>query len=521
MRVPTVTIFLAACIAAPPAAYAQDPGGGGIFDSRRLHVPLGGAAVLALPGELAILYQHVDSIEVEPVDDRGASIPADDSTLVHLRLSPSVTLVDPGDRLFNVWRLHGELDLVHDWVDVGPGRDLLAADDRARSDTGLVGQRLSQLYFAASGQHLALQLGLVRSRWGLGLLSNPGESTTIHTSESPFGYGLQGDHVVRLGVSAFPLGEGLAAPPLTASLAFDAVVDDDTARWQDGDRAYQVIAALRGQTGALQLGLYVAHRFQTHAEGGDTEVTVVDVTGRVQLADEEDLSVFVEGELATIRGRTSLTRSVLSDASFDVAQLGGLLRLAVAPGRFLWVLEVGAASADDNPFDDEQRAFTMDRDHRVGLLLFRELLMTHNAITVANVADEDYRGRPPRGSDRIATGGAVRGAFYVNPRLSLRLSDGLVLYTGFLYAVSDGEYVDAFWSGLDGGAPHGPRNAVRSNELGWEWDFGLWWRAYVEPIQLHLRLEGGWLKPGAAFDDEDGRAARYITGLFMRGGIQW
>jgi len=503
------------------ASAAQGARAQALFDPARAHVELGTSAVLALPGDFELRYQHVGAIPIEQIDARGGELPADDSAWVRLRLAPALTFVDADAELVKVWRLGAELDLLRDWWAVGDGREVLAVDPRGRADEGLVGQRFSQLYLSAGGEHLALQAGLVRSRWGLGLVSNAGDDPRPHTAESPFGQALQGDHVVRLGVSAHPLGKGLSKPPLTTSLALDGVVDDDTARWSDGDRTYQLIAAVLGQTDDFTLGLYGAHRVQTHHQGGTTEVTVLDVTGRVRLAHESDLTVSLEGELATIRGRTSLPQTTLHEGSLDVAQLGGLIRFAVLAGPFLGVLEVGAASGDDHPFDDEQRAFAMDRDHRVGLLLFREAMLAGSAVTVANVADEDYRARPPRGSDRLATHGAVRGAIYANPRVSFALTPDLHLYGGFLYAQSDGEYVDAFWSSLSGGAPRGLRNGRPASDLGWEVDLGIAWRVVTGGLQWRLRVEGGWLVPGAVFDDEQGRSAPGVGGLQAQAGLLW
>jgi hypothetical protein len=520
--VPIIALLLS--LARPArAAEPERPSGppAALVDVNRLHFALGAAGVLALPGELDLWLGHVDSIAIAPVDDRDARVAGDAASFVRLRLSPALTIIDPGG-FFALWRLASEVDLLRDWWMAGDGRDPLAADPRGRSDTGLVGQRLSQLHLAVAGDHLAVQLGLVRSRWGLGLVSNSGDDARVHTAESPFGVSFQGDHVVRVGLQAHPLGKGLSRPPLSVGLAFDAVVDDDTARWQDGDRAYQVVAAVQGQVDWLSLGLYAAFRTQDHHEGGTTEVSVIDLTGRLRLAHEDGLEAFVEAEVATIRGRTSLTQSAIDRGAFDVAQLGALARFGIEAGRFLGVLEVGAASADDNPFDDDQNGFAMDRDLRVGLVLFRELLLANAAVTAANVADPDYRGVPPRGHERLATSGAVRGATYVNPRVSFRLSDDLHLYGGFLYAAADGAYVDAFWSGMAGGAPRGPRNGAPATELGVEVDLGVSWRLPSPPTHAwRLKLETAWCRPGEVFDDASGAAASDIVAMWVQAGLVW
>jgi len=492
-----------------------------LVDGQRLHFALGQTGILALPGEIDLMFQHVDAIPIERVDDRGGTLAGDDAAYARLRLSPTLTLLDPGMAFFKVWRLAAELDVLRDWFLVGADREVLAADPRGRSDTGVIGQRLSQIYLSAGGEHMGFQLGLVRSRWGLGLVSNAGDDPRMQTSESPFGESFQGDHVVRVGVSAFPLGKGLSRPPLTASLAFDGVIDDDTARWSDGDRAYQFVAAVLGQTESLSLGIYTAFRSQAHFQGGVTEVAVLDATGRLRLANEDTLKVFIEAELATIRGRTSLPQSVVDEGSFSVDQNAALFRFSVETGPFIGVLEVGSASGDTNPFDDEQRGFTMDRDHRVGLLMFREAMLAGNAVSADNIADDDYRGEPPRGSERLATAGAVRGAMYANPRMSFRIVDELFAYAGFLFASADGQYVDAFWSGLAGGAPRGPRNGASATDLGWEVDAGVSWRFPVDWYQWRLRLEAAWYSPGAVFNDEAGRAAPDVGGVWLHAGLLW
>ncbi len=487
----------------------------------RLRFGFGQSVVLDLRGEVDLSFQHVDPIAITPVDDRDATLPGDASAFARLRWSPSLTVVDR-EGFFTVWRIQVEADLLHDWWLVGDDREWLAADPRGRSQTGLIGQRLGQAFVIAAGQHLAIAAGLMRSHWGLGLVANGGDDPRVHTAESPFGYSLQGDHVVRLGVSTFPLGAGLTRPPLAVSLALDGVVDDDTARWMEGDRAYQFVAAVTGQLEWLSLGVYAAYRSQTHHQGGITEVTALDVTGKLRLAKEDGLEVYLEGELATIRGRTSLIESVNDLGSANVEQNGALARLSIAAGPFLGVLEVGGSSGDNNTFDDDQRAFAMDRDHRVGLIMFREAFMANAAVTVANIADADYRGEAPRGSERLATQGAVRGVMYANPRASFRIIDDLHLYLGFLYGTTDSEYVDAFWSGLAGGAPRGPRNGRPASDLGWELDAGVAWSFTMQPeLTWRLRLEGAWFSPGGVFDDAAGNAAPDVGGVWLHAGLLW
>lgn len=525
LRTASILVLLWLTLANPPANAAPDPRSAP-FDLTRLHVALPGPLVLTLPGELDFALQHLTAQPLGPVPpadgspDIPASTPTETALFTRLRLSPTLYLVTP-DLPLALWRLTAELDLLRDWS-TSADRSYLAIDPRARPASGLVGQRLSQLNLAALGPHVGLQLGLTRSQWGLGLLSNAGADPAPHTADSPFGFPLQGDHVVRAGLSAFPLGAGLSPrPPLTLSLAFDTVIDDDLAVYADGDRAYQLVAAVLGHTDHLTAGFSLAHRFQTHHQGGDTNVTVFDLFARITLAEADGVRAFLEAEIATIRGNTSLPTSAHHIGAQDIDQLGALVRFGVERGPFLGVLELAGLSGDTNPFDDEQRQFAADRDHRAGLLLFRELMTANTAVTAANLANPDYRGDPPPGYERLATQGAARGLFYANPRVSFALATDLHLYAGLLYATTDGENVDPFWSSISGGAPRGPRDGPPATDLGLEVDLGLSLRIDASPLALRFRAEAAYFAPGKVFADADGVLPPDMWGAFFHGGLQW
>lgn len=500
------------------------------FDPTRLIIPLPLPVVFTLPGDLSLHYQHLTPVDLGPVPpadprrpDPATATPEEDALFARLRLSPALFLLTP-DFPFTLWRLQAEVDVFNNWVATAD-RDFLAVDPRARAETGLVGQRLSQLSLSAVGQHVAVQVGLTRFGWGMGLLANGGQDPRPHQAESPFGFALQGDRVIRVGASVFPLGQGLRLkPPLAVSLAFDTTYDDDLADHERGDRAHQLVAAVLGHTSTLTAGVFLAHRTQRHWQGGSTSVTAFDLYARLALAESDGVKAFLELELATIRGNTSLAQTTHYDGALDVDQLGALIRFGIERGPFLGILELGALSGDNNPFDDEQRAFSADRDHRVGLLMFREVMTAHAAVTANNVADPDYRGTPPRGYENLATHNAARGVFYANPRVSFELAQGqhpVHLYAGFLYASTDGENVDPFWSGNAGGAPRGPRNGPPATELGYEVDLGLSARLPVWDFDLDLRLEGAFFSPGKLFADADGTLPADVWAAFFHGALLW
>ena len=505
---------------APPARAQGRP----VFDPARLHATLGGSAVLALPGEALLSWGHLDPLPItvqEP--DAETALPAEDFVRARLRLQPALMLTDAGWRPFALYQLAGDVDLLHNLFAVGSGRSPLDYDPAGRTDTGFTGAYVQQLYALAAGPNLALKVGLMRSHWGIGLLANEGEDPDPAADESPFGYANTSDRVVRVQVAGFPNAarERGAEPPLTLAVAFDGVIDDDTASWSAGDRAYQLLAAVRGHVGRFTGGFYAVHRWQRHAEGGETIVTVLDAHARGQLVHTPSLGVWLEGEGATILGGSSLPQSAVDPGAFDVASVGGVARFGIQSGIFKGVLEVGFAAGDDNPFDDKVRDFSFDREYRVGLLMFREMMRTSTAVTALNLADPTWQGTPPRGFDTVPTGGAVRGASYVNPRVTFTPTPGLALYAGFLYGASDSAYVDPFRSSLAGGAPVGPNGAVAADSLGVEVDLGARYAHRVGQVELIARAELGWLDPGGVFDRAAGAHVDNVVGFWLHGGARW
>jgi len=459
----------------------------------------------------------VDSNTGEP----GGDIPAEFALRTRLRVSPALTYRASPTDLFAAYALRAELDLVDAWGPVGSDRDALAADPSLHSAAGLFGDRIEQLHLAFAGRHLSAVVGLVRSDWGLGLVANGGGDPLPHTDASPFGLPRRGDRVARVGFSLTPNGDGLGASTFAVRAAVDAVVDDDFARWDDGDRTYQGLLALSGRTRDVEAGFYLAHRSERHAEGGDTEATVLDAYLRWTIVREEGFEAFIAGEGAAIFGRTSHLLSAAFDHSLTLSQGAGLLRFGVKKGPFLGVIEAGFTSGDEDPFDDTVRSFAMDRDYRVGLVLFPELIASVTAGTVVNLADGAYRRDSPRGANQVATLGAVRGAAYINPRVSFQIDDELVVYAGYLYAQQVGAWVDPFWSGLAGGTGRGPRNGPPSDALGQELDLGLSWGLPLSRLLVRLRVEGAWCRPGAIFADAEGRAAQDIWAGRFYVGLGW
>ena len=506
------------------------PSVGGAQELDRLHFTIGEHALVSLPGRVEVVGGYADGLSVEAADPELAqSLPADLSLTTRLRMAPGLLLVGESWPLFTAYQLSTDFDIRYAMGTSEP-QELLAFSPIHQAREALPLPRLLEARAAAMGDYLALSFGLMRSYWGMGMLSNDGRARD-QAGASPFGYARTSDRVVRAQVAVFPLGPASEAeeraagralePPLTLAFGADAVIEDDTADWLHGDRTWHAVAAVRGRYAGFNGGLYGVHRIQSHAEGGETEVTVIDLYARQEMTSPE-VNLWVEAELALTFGETTYAENPLHPGPQEVLAGGGLARVGFESGVFGMLLEAGYASGDDNPYDTEQRAFTFDREHRVGLLMFREALRKASAVSAYNIADPTYRASPPRGYERTATQGAIRGAVYVNPRATIEIAEGLKAMVGYVHARSDGPYADPFQSGLMGGASVGLRGALLADHFGDELNLGLDYTLALDVVSLRFRGEFAWFKPGDIFSDPDeGTAPADQLGGWLHGVVRW
>lgn len=512
-------------VAALGAAQAQGLGADPLLpDPARLTVQLGEAMQLGVPGTLRFVGGSMDGVAVAPAATTADTrTPDDHFGAFRLRVKPALVTSLPGFFSFAKVAADAELD-VYAWGDETP--DGLGADPhwQYRADEG--GLRLTQAYGLVAGRWLALQFGLVRAHFGTGMVANAGvDFDPGDPLSQPFGFGREHDRNLRALVSFFPLEPvrtaGRTRNPLALVVAADAVVDDDTANWRDGDRAYQVLAGARLELPRLSALGGALYRSQDYDEGGTTEVWIA--AGSAKWAAIEGAHrLTVQGEVAVTSGETTLSQSPVRSGPFDVAAAGAVGRVGYGRSWYDLVFEAGFASGDANPFDDRVRAFTFDREYRVGLLMFAEATRLSNAVTAANVSDPSYRGVPPRGYDTLATGGAVQNAIYLQPRLLVQPLDGLSVAVGYLYGRSHEPVADAFRSGLAGGAPVAWRGKRDAHALGHEIDVAVRWRWQPSDlVALVSGLQFAWFSPGEAFETDRGNAAADQLGLLYHLEARW
>lgn len=471
-------------------------------DPKRAVLPLGIDGALAMPGSLRLALLQEPGVKLLSDDPAVADqVPDQAAFEARLRLRPALIFASRG--VFRIWRAaaDGELHVTTSDPALGQGLDPVEQARAAAPEF-----RLTQAYLLAQGEHLALRAGLVRAHFGMGILANGGEDAPIGLSrQSPFGFARQGDRVARVSVVGLPQGVVTepgkpSRAPLALAFAMDAIIDDDQADWSAGDRAFQILGGVFANPAQYRVGAGAAHRRQTHADGGETAVTIVLVAARGELPTAGP-TLFADFEGAGYLGQTDFVASAARRESLRITSAGGVLRLGAEGNDWVGLVEAGLASGDANPFDAELHGFSFDRDYRVGLLLFGPATRQITAQTAYNVADPRLRGRPSRGFDRLATGGAVTNARYLNPRLSYTIVSGLTGHLGYVLAQTDEPYADAFQSGLVGGSAIGPRGARAATDYGHEVDFGIDYSAFDG--RGRVRAQIAWAQPGGVFAAPD------------------
>jgi hypothetical protein len=430
-----------------------------------------------------------------------------------LRLAPSA-------RLATNWRLFGEVDIL-DGVLFGDtssvGRQFMARTDEEPMQgwtTRLGGQTLDslmlrKLYVEWNSPIGRFALGQMASDWGLGLVANGGADPGSDFDDTHFG-----DIVERLSYTTRPFApffDNDFAQHMFISVGGDLVFRDDNADLVEGDLAFQFVTAMGYASEDHFAGVYFAYRNQEDRDGDELEAFAVDVAGRfVERWEDEGVVLTAQAEAAVLTGTTNRARFEAVPDELDILSFGAAAQVDV---RHLLsgvegTLRMGFASGDANAADGTVRTFSFDAEHRVGMILFEQVIGRMSLRAADQVADPAYSAQPPKGFESIPSGGQIENTVYIQPIFRYRPLDGLTLRLGFLWAMSVVPLTDPFASASFGGYPVGYRGARDpSLNLGYELDGGVDYEAIAfDVIALRFGLQVGGFFPGGAFDDAEGNA---------------
>jgi hypothetical protein len=365
-----------------------------------------------------------------------------------------------------------------------------------------------------------VRAGLQPSHWGLGLLANDGDH------EVPFGDYRYGNRNIRVLFATRPFG---ADVPFNVILAGDLVYADPIARLREDQRAWQaVMAALYGDEDR-GVGAYVVYRHQTSdALGGGPipaqieerlKVWIVDAFARWDFAEPSGGKIFAGFEGIYFHGTANLARTA-ENPNQDVRQ--GLFATQVGrEGETVdAVLEGGWSSGDANPDDGVQRRASMHPDHRIGLILFPELLAWSSARAANLARSDELVGRPSPGSDLLPTDGGVSGAAYLFNHYTIRPVDWLDVRAGWVWGRATTDVVDPYRARAESRQVGWRGGDRRNRDLGIEVDASVVAHLTLpRDLDLELGIEGGVAVPGRAFDDADGGRMNTVGLLRLRAGL--
>ena len=402
------------------------------------------------------------------------------------------------------------------------------ARDRYTSFTaeGVTPRRISAM---ARWAALDVEVGLVTSHWGLGMLANDGNHDPY------FGRNDFGDRVVRIRATGRPLYASKDVDPnrnkLLVTGAFDLVVADDFGAIDDGQLAMQgIVSLLYADPGHCMHGVYVVYRHQSEPnDTGTTDAFVLDLYAD-QTIQLPGASLRVAGEAALLAGSTSRTLNYNGRDEMQIGSFGvtGLAVLGLLDEALQVHLRAGWGTGDEDPDDEFSRGFAFDRDFDVGFVLFDQVLGSVAAGTHALLVDPENAGRPPRGVDGALNEGQARSTVFVQPVLVAKPLGMLELKGGVLFAWDAADHRQPFYSFRAGGSPRNhhdraPGGRMLGTEIDWSVAVGgaLPFRAEAAPeLVLQALVQGGHLFVGDALAASD-EGSEVISHVQITGRFRW
>ncbi len=457
---------------------------------------------VSIPGELQLRYTAFTTFPLATTPGVPASAQppnlGQNQYFEHwIRLRPSLSI---GER----FRLDVQLDVAR-----------LVVPDAAAQGVGLAREPRTELFpYGVVDLRTAFiewrsPIGVIRAgqqafNLGLGIVANDGDRAQT------FGDYRYGDLVERVSIATRP---GGSTSDYVLALAGDLVFRDRLVTLTDGDIALQGVASFFWQDHACQsdcerkrVGLVATYRDVSFNNGATLWAVAGDAFARWFWPQPDHVGrVFAGVELAFVYGATDVARTQYY-SDHRVIQFGGAAEFGLErEGRYRISLEAGYASGDRNPVDGDQRRFTFNPSHRVGLLMFPEVLAWQTARSAAIASDPALGARPSNGAFLLPSQGGVAGAAYLYPTALVNVGRNLDLRAGAVIGVATTDVVDPVSVQLYGTSRNYRGGDSSRRDLGVELDLGINGRFPLPGgAVLTGGVQGAVMFPGHAFDDATG-----------------
>lgn len=495
---------------------------------RRAFAPgIPGEMIGQIHGEYQLRYTwHTDPVLTPPAGAANATRLGQHNVLYHwFRISPRF---DFGNGL----TLVGQLDYPRGFV-AGEATQFVGQASDAMSEQHPFGVDARWLYLEALTSFGHWRIGQQGMHWGMGMLVNDGNHPTL------FGDYRRGSIAERVLFATHPAGR---AVPFVFALSGDLIYRDNQADLTNRDRALQGTVTLLYGGERNKIGVHGIARRQTHDLDPNKpepytdflSARIVDVFGKFTAPVPGGGSyVFGEIEAAVMAGTTSYVQDPalgpVSQGAQSLQSYGGCLKLGTVHetrdaarrwGDVVLALEWGYASGDSNPFDNTQRRFTFDPNHKVGLVLFDQVMHWMTARSATN-ADRELRSPPIPGLQYLPSNGGVSGVTYLYPTLVVRPRHWFDLKGAAVIAQTTADNVDPHRSWVNARSQNFGGGDSRRRDLGLEIDLGTEARIPLDyDVILQLGAQGGVLLPSHALDDAaGGMATSYL--IMGRAGLQY
>ena len=363
----------------------------------------------------------------------------------------------------------------------------------------------------------------------MGIVANDGDHASLF---GDYRYGSISDGVL---FGTKPLGKD---GPLTVAIGAQYVFKDPLVDLSRGDRATQGVLAAYLESGPNQIGVYGAYRHQWNNQSFDQalftyadtiDVGVIDVAGKFAArVPGSDAWAYGAAEAAMILGSTDELRTpdqALSGQKTAIRSYGGAAQLGVAHvardappsvanpipgakpaetpvdwGDVVGQIEVGYASGDANPYGDTApKRFTFDPNHKVGLLLFDEVMrfQTARAASAAQDPHLSNAARPTPGVNLIPSQGGCSAPSTSTRRRSSARGRGSTRKGASLIAQATADVIDPYRTALGGSRRTTSEWNPAKHDLGVELDGGFEVRIPLDyGVKFALGAQAGVLIPG-------------------------
>jgi hypothetical protein len=514
-----------------------------------------GVVRLQIHGEYQLRYQGQSSLLLTPTATALSAHPGavadslgQNNFLSHwIRVTPRLQV---GSKL----EIVGQMDVVTGVV-LGDTAHDTYADYTPRDDhDGFKNVQPRWLYLEYTSPIGLFRVGQQGAHWGMGIVANDGDHPNL------FGDYRYGNIVDQVLFATKPLG---IDSPWVVALGGGLVFKDDIALLSRGDHAWQGVLATFVESGMNRIGVYGVYRNQTRdRSAGDLlpytdkiEAGVVDVAGNFAVpipTPGAPAYLFGAGEIATIFGSTNALRTpeqTLAQQTINLRSYGGAVsagfvigahdpkprkRGAVAAlesrpdlfGKLVTQIEFGYASGDADPLhgDGTEKRFVFNANHKVGLVLFDEVMRWQTSRTATAAQDPllANASRPAPGIDLLPTNGGVAGAQYVYPTITYRPIANVDLKGGAVIAQTTADLVDPYRLVKDGAYVNYRGGSSARHDLGLELDAGGEVRFALDyDMTLQLGAQGGVLFPGGALADMTGERLKTPWLVVGRAGLQF